>query len=1581
MAVSIPSKWGFCDDVLIVPMKIGEAYFTAVMDAPDEWSSELIVSGFKRVNEGWIKRGLANEYELAYLSDDVDIRDTDVSFFENYFNQVEPDAGIAIPEEIKQAIEWLSLRGRKALEFEFSIAYPNVSDAGLSGYLEDALSGVTSPETGIIYDLSVERVRSVSDGELSASVIEFAKEKNISLVVQADDVLGQKGSVVLSRGDLVSWFDDSDTERHGRVSRPLRVGDDGCWLHSLPVAWVGGYPMPSEVWVTAKALGITVSPMAADSSAGDLGYEEAVGFLDNLDRSDVEALADRIFKAIPPSRENDFIRQNAWIANGKLWGDVSLTGVNIYGAGVVELDDLLCPIGDEDRALIGQISSALDIVNHREYGSDSVDGTTLCFMGVTGAGGAALFQYSLTGLFPVDEPLMKVSPGIAASLREITGADGGSLLANYKRYQSKLNNRLAIARSYAPTVDDANGVQTTVISTESIDVGVKLIVGDTDDFRDRVIGLGSKIDGLTDNVAYRLSFIREQSLTSSLHRVTPDGLSDAVKDFSLGNFYPEQDEDSHSPVPPNQAMSVWLHNVSKPSYVGDAFNHLVAKSWDANLVSHYFAIAGPLINSGNDQIDAIFDKYKIGRLYDRDGYFSSGLEKTDCKFVTDISSLSADVSRLDDLLNELGYFDDENQFFSQSSFDLWKTYSDSVVDSIRMSSVANKIASYDRKSLESIIDGEISKHWGAFLAKTLGDEGRGRVRLAVLNSVIEKASNSTLYNGTSRLDAVIYRISSSRRNVSWRSAGVDTQSIGDKGDWLKEPRSAMIDRAYSEGFPKRGGPKLVIDLLSIVDPELSGRLYNLGSDPSVNQLPQAKPESIGTGYQDTGVVTGLSIKELRAMSLDNLIATTNGMSSTQREKYIEKKLYFPRPTMASLKDSGCSPLVAAFLDQAWVLMPTKPYSLLTADVDFYGQLTGAAKIATDRFLERKDILNASGDSFNAVAEAYDDEMKTSGVHDLINGCDWHKRNFYTRGAVFKDINIFGAYGFRQGYNSSASSFVAELFERNFRIRKGGQNLRSSDMTWSNLLPKKAKSQSSAVSKKDSAPDVRSGEDYRKGKVIESEDFIKTFGFSGVEFGNWTNQAERESHINLSYDSMLDFSKLIECEPMALSLGGRLGLCFGSRGRGGKNPASAHYEPVNMAINLTRKSGRGALAHEYFHAIAGHYGELESGIKGSDLSNKMGNVLFNANAKFASTPLLRESMQKSFFDLMKAIIYKPSKGHEGSLDLENYTENSALYVASMKEDGNGDAYWSQPHEMFARSMEVWVGLELAKREVRNDYLVGSSKLKFESELYPDAEHMSRISHFADKWVGALRTELKQVQHPYLGEIEMPIFHSKNKAFQPINQYELERFARKEMNALFGKIQPEIDFTDDAHSVSAGTYDLVKNLMTLNLKSADRNTFYHEAWHACHSTMLNTDDKSFLADAFNHETLRLAVTTVMEDEGYAAGAVEDALSNPLEMQAYAFELWAAGKLDLGAERTESVFDGVKDVADSAADISSAFTLKGVESIFERFYGGEMALESDMADAVEDHGFEAYADDDFEHGHVVYMPELRSSGGMGM
>jgi len=114
---------------------------------------------------------------------------------------------------------------------------------------------------------------------------------------------------------------------------------------------------------------------------------------------------------------------------------------------------------------------------------------------------------------------------------------------------------------------------------------------------------------------------------------------------------------------------------------------------------------------------------------------------------------------------------------------------------------------------------------------------------------------------------------------------------------------------------------------------------------------------------------------------------------------------------------------------------------------------------------------------------------------------------------------------------------------------------------------------------------------KKGQNVKAEDFRKTFGFRGVEFGNWVTGREGQAHVNAAYDALLDFAEILGAPPKAISIGGKLGLAFGSRGKGF---GSAHYEPSTNVINLTKTKGDGSLSHEWGHALDFNLRSIGSG---------------------------------------------------------------------------------------------------------------------------------------------------------------------------------------------------------------------------------------------------------------------------------------------------------------------------------------------------------------------------------------------------
>lgn len=253
-------------------------------------------------------------------------------------------------------------------------------------------------------------------------------------------------------------------------------------------------------------------------------------------------------------------------------------------------------------------------------------------------------------------------------------------------------------------------------------------------------------------------------------------------------------------------------------------------------------------------------------------------------------------------------------------------------------------------------------------------------------------------------------------------------------------------------------------------------------------------------------------------------------------------------------------------------------------------------------------------------------------------------------------------------------------------------------------------------RKDAREQVRSGENRARDGIIEREgnvtpeDFTNAFGFRGVQFGNWVEGARRQQDLNNAYDSLVDLARLMGIPTRAISLGGKLGLAFGARGQGGRSAAAAHFEPGAFVINLTKVSGKGSLAHEWFHALDYHFGD-DTNVSGRK----------NASAIEGLRPEMVEKWNN-----IKEAIHK-TKLPERSSERDNYRSKP---------------YWNTEVELVARSFETWVIEQNSHNGITNDYLANVLPDNNSSDYpYPTAKEMEQgISKAYSEFAQSLRTEV-------------------------------------------------------------------------------------------------------------------------------------------------------------------------------------------------------------------------------------------------
>ena len=237
---------------------------------------------------------------------------------------------------------------------------------------------------------------------------------------------------------------------------------------------------------------------------------------------------------------------------------------------------------------------------------------------------------------------------------------------------------------------------------------------------------------------------------------------------------------------------------------------------------------------------------------------------------------------------------------------------------------------------------------------------------------------------------------------------------------------------------------------------------------------------------------------------------------------------------------------------------------------------------------------------------------------------------------------------------------------------------------------------------------RTGPNYRNFDAT-GEDYMKTFSFRAGEYGNWMSDVDRQASLNMCYDALEDLSFALDIRDTSIAFNGELAIAFGSRGRGA---AVAHYEPLRRVINITKMKGAGSLAHEWWHALDDHLGEVLG-------------VHDFVSASRDVYPLMDK--------LVSACKYKtnPETGRKVKTD---FLKGSEAMEKSYAKFGNG--YWTDDIELTARAFACYVK---DKVPFRSDYLVGHADTAAteDSKAYPVGEERKKINAIFDELFDDLR----------------------------------------------------------------------------------------------------------------------------------------------------------------------------------------------------------------------------------------------------
>lgn len=247
---------------------------------------------------------------------------------------------------------------------------------------------------------------------------------------------------------------------------------------------------------------------------------------------------------------------------------------------------------------------------------------------------------------------------------------------------------------------------------------------------------------------------------------------------------------------------------------------------------------------------------------------------------------------------------------------------------------------------------------------------------------------------------------------------------------------------------------------------------------------------------------------------------------------------------------------------------------------------------------------------------------------------------------------------------------------------------------------------------------REGKDHRHGHNVTGDDFMKCFGIRGGEFGNWTNDHDRQVNLNMAFDAFCDMADALNISRRDIGLigleTGALAIAFGARGHSG---ALAHYEPEREVINLTKMKGAGSLAHEWGHALDDYIGKMSE---------------IHRFGKLASMSLNDQKIPDCFRSVIHALCL--NEDHRST----KYYSDSSIFGGMFSTSGHG--YWTSNEELFARAFACYVKDKLSGR---NDYLVGHADVgeaQYDHKtiyVYPVGEERKQFDQKMDKMIQGLK----------------------------------------------------------------------------------------------------------------------------------------------------------------------------------------------------------------------------------------------------
>lgn len=404
-------------------------------------------------------------------------------------------------------------------------------------------------------------------------------------------------------------------------------------------------------------------------------------------------------------------------------------------------------------------------------------------------------------------------------------------------------------------------------------------------------------------------------------------------------------------------------------------------------------------------------------------------------------------------------------------------------------------------------------------------------------------------------------------------------------------------------------------------------------------------EKIGGARKDEWAARGLTSADME------------GMNAREIQKYAKKERVWKRPNWEqAVADGGDRGLLYA-QNEIYKSLNTTPSSAFSYRNKSEADILAAAKLYADEITEiRKMAENAkTAEDFKNMGAKW---ITEKGYAEIKNGRLTWTEKYYRSPALYgsnylvavdkmaQRFNVLGERALMEGFGVSSDSKLPRGYEirktagsfygskaetGNYYIVKGNYRVAVGFNTIEEAIAYGKEHFGTAATaakagKQRYVPEQlsevhREGLDYRQGRDIAGDDYIRDFGIKGGEFGNWLSELDRKTSLNYGYDAFCDLADALGMEKTDISLKGTLSIGFGSRGLG-LSGAAAHYEPLRKVINLTKMNGAGSLAHEWWHAFEDYIsGDTHQSQMSSDLSK------LPTNTRTAATELINTMLYR------------------------------------------------------------------------------------------------------------------------------------------------------------------------------------------------------------------------------------------------------------------------------------------------------------------------------------------------------------------